>query len=45
MPEQDLLWEPSDAVIASNLTTFARWLRTHHAIDMEDYQHLWQWSI
>ncbi|MFG1667751.1 acetoacetate--CoA ligase [Streptomyces sp. Y7] len=46
MPERDLLWKPSDDVIAaSNLTKFARWLRTRRGIDVDDYQRLWQWSV
>ena len=46
MPEQDVLWEPSDDVIkASNLTKFSQWLRTTHGIRADDYQQLWQWSI
>ncbi|MFI0090792.1 acetoacetate--CoA ligase [Streptomyces bobili] len=46
MPAKDLLWEPSDDVVAaSNLTAFARWLRTRRGIQVDGYQQLWRWSV
>lgn len=44
--EAKLLWTPTEAVKQqSNLFQYLRWLRSTKALDFQDYQQLWQWSV
>ncbi|NHN36524.1 acetoacetate--CoA ligase [Pseudomaricurvus alcaniphilus] len=43
--EGDLLWTPSDEIIAkAKLTRFTQWLEQKHGITFANYNALWQWS-
>ncbi|MDX1943669.1 MAG: acetoacetate--CoA ligase [Saprospiraceae bacterium] len=45
-PTPTLLWRPSTDFIAnSNLNHYIRWLQQQKALQFEDYQALWAWSV
>jgi acetoacetyl-CoA synthetase len=44
--ERRLLWQPSpDQVHASRLHHYQRWLNSEQGIKIDEYHHLWQWSV
>src|SRR5205085_1323242 len=44
--EGDVLWTPpADAVAASRLADYQRWLDQRHGLRFGSYEHLWQWSV
>jgi acetoacetyl-CoA synthetase len=46
MGRRDVLWTPSpERVERANLTAYMRWLREQRAVEVADYETLWQWSV
>ncbi|MDS1270992.1 acetoacetate--CoA ligase [Lipingzhangella sp. LS1_29] len=44
-PQPRVLWQPdADRVEQANITAFARWVRKHYGVHVEDYHALWRWS-
>ena len=45
MDQPEILWEPTAAAVASNLTAYTDWLRAKRGVDVTTYPDLWRWSV
>jgi acetoacetyl-CoA synthetase len=46
MPEHELLWTPSDELVASaTITRYREWLARERGVQAADYEALWRWSV
>ncbi|SNR93541.1 acetoacetyl-CoA synthetase [Haloechinothrix alba] len=42
----EVLWRPDPAEVAdTRMARFREWLRTNRAVDVDDYDQLWEWSV
>lgn len=46
LTEGDLVWSPSEEMVASSaITDFTRWLAEHRGVHLDGYPALWRWSV
>ncbi|PCH98227.1 MAG: acetoacetate--CoA ligase [Rhodobacteraceae bacterium] len=44
--EGKFLWRaPRDVAKRANITKYSAWLKSHHNLDMTEYQDIWDWSV